>query len=143
MGVAVAVGEREAEGGVGDGELGVAAVQRVAGEARRVAQVLPARAAVGAGPAGVAEPRDADAATGRERGWRPTPQAIDLAHDLVAGDQRQLGMRQFAVDHVQIGPADGAGPDPHQNLARAGDRVGDLRRAQRPSGGVEDHGEHG
>ncbi len=34
LGVAVAVGQREAVGGVGDGELGVAAVQRVAGEAR-------------------------------------------------------------------------------------------------------------
>ncbi len=80
--------------------------------------------------------------TGGERGWADAA-GDDLADDLVAGDQRQLGVRQFAVDDVQVGPADGAGLDPHQHLARAGGRVGDLRRAQRPAGGVEDHGEHG
>ena len=141
LGVVVAVGQGEAVGGVGDGELGVAAVQRVAGEARRVAQVLAAGAAVGAGAAGVAEPGDADAPADGERGGAGAA-GQHLAHDLVAGDQGQLGMRQLAVDDVQVGAADRAGLDPHQDLARAGDGVGELGRAQWLAGGVEDHGEH-
>ena len=141
LGVAVAVGQGEAVGGVGDGELGIAAVQRVAGEAGRVAQVLVAGAAIGAGAAGVAEPGDADPPADGERGGARAA-GQHLAHDLVAGDQRQLGVRQLAVDDVQIGAADRAGLDPHQDLARAGDGVGEPGRAQRLARGVEDHGEH-
>ena len=51
LGVRVALRDREAEALVGDGELGVAAVDVVAGEARVVAQVLAAGAAVAAAPA--------------------------------------------------------------------------------------------
>ena len=59
--VRVAVGDREAEALVGDRVLGEAAVEVAAGEARAVAQVLAARAAVAARAAGPAQPRHADA----------------------------------------------------------------------------------
>ena len=59
--VRVAVGDREAEARVGDRVLGEAAVEVAAGEARAVAQVLAAGAAVAARAAGPAQPRHADA----------------------------------------------------------------------------------
>ena len=89
----------------------------------------------------MAEPGDADAPADRERGGAGAA-GQHLAHDLVAGDQGQLGVRQLAVDDVQIGAADRAGLDPHQDLARAGDGVGEPGRAQWLAGSVEDHGEH-
>src|SRR5690606_10360909 len=58
--VRVVAVDRKAVAGVGDRVLGIAAVDLVAGEARRVAQVLLAGGAVAAAPAGVAEPGDAD-----------------------------------------------------------------------------------
>src|SRR5205823_5898224 len=60
-GVVVGVGERIAGALVGDGELGVAAVDVVAREAGAVAEVLVAAAAVVAGAAPPGEPGDADA----------------------------------------------------------------------------------
>src|SRR5205085_4547202 len=73
--VRVSLRDREAEARVGDRVLGVAAVEVVAGEARSVAEVLPAAQAVAALAARPAEPRDADAPAGR---------LVD-ADDLVAG----------------------------------------------------------
>ena len=90
----------------------------------------------------MAEPRDADPLPDRER-RRARTAGQHLAHDLVARDQRQLGVGKLAVDDVKIGAADRAGLDPHQHLARAGNRIGELGRTQRPARRVEHHGEHG
>src|SRR5690606_15025514 len=86
----------KAVGCVGDRILGVAAVDLVAGEARPVAQVLMAAHAVGADSAGVAEPRDADAVARREL-RHAAAELVDAADDLVAGDDRALGMPEVAV----------------------------------------------
>jgi hypothetical protein len=61
------LGQGEHEARIGDRFLRVAAVDLVAGEARLVAQVFPARAAMEAGAAAPAEPGYADARAGRER----------------------------------------------------------------------------
>src|SRR5438309_283482 len=45
--------------------------------------------------------------------------------DLVAGHDRQLRIGQLAIDHMQIGSADAAGRDLHQDFAGA-------RRRNRP-----------
>src|SRR5205085_492588 len=58
--VGIALGDREAEALGGDGVLRVAAVEVVAGEPGRVAEVLAAAAAVAARPVRPAEPRDAE-----------------------------------------------------------------------------------
>ena len=54
-----------------------------------------------------------------------------------------LGSRQLAVDHVQIGAADGAGRDPRQDLARPRRTVGQRAADEGPAGFLEDHREHG
>ena len=76
--VRVALGDREAEALVGDRQLGVAAVDVVAGEAGAVAEVLAAAAAVAALAAGPAEPGDADPVADREalRALAPRPTTV-------------------------------------------------------------------
>jgi hypothetical protein len=73
--------------------------------------------------AGVTEPGNADALIDCERA-RALADRIDAADDFVARHERQLGLRQVAVDDVQIGPADGAGLDaqPYFALCRHGHR---------------------
>src|SRR4051812_43370326 len=58
--VAPAGVDRKAIALVGDGQLGIAAVDLIAGESRAVAQILAAAAAVSADAACPAEPRHAD-----------------------------------------------------------------------------------
>ena len=89
-----------------DGELGVPAVERVAGELRLDAQIFPARAAIEAFATGPAEPWDADALSDTEQALARSPHASDAADDLVAQDERKLGVGQLAVDHVQVRAAD-------------------------------------
>src|SRR5215469_4536730 len=54
-------GNRKAEIGPGERVLGITAVDGVAGECRRITQVLHFAAAVGAGAVGAADPGDTDA----------------------------------------------------------------------------------
>ena len=61
----------------------------------------------------------------------------------MAQDQRQHGIGQLAVEHVEVGAADPAGLDLEQHLARAGLRVGQLVLAERAAGGIEHHRAHG
>ena len=129
--VGVAVRDREAEALVGDRVLRVAAVEVVAGEARAVAEVLAARAAV------AARRRRSSRATARRA--RSAAARRPLADDLVAGHERQLRVRQLAVDDVQIGAAHAAGVDAHQHLPRPrlGNRqLGENAAAGRPPRGA-------
>ena len=47
----------------------------------------------------------------------PGPDRCDTADDLMTRHDRQFWIQQFAVHHMQIGPADAAGFDLDQNLA--------------------------
>ena len=110
-------GQREHVARVGDGVLGVAAVALIAGEARLRAEVLGAAPAEAAAPARPAEPGDADAVADRDIA-HAVAERLDRADDLVAEDERQCRVGQLAVDDVQVGAADAAGPHPDQHLAR-------------------------
>src|SRR5207245_10314314 len=95
---------------------GIAAVARVAGKYRPIAQVRSAAEAIRAGAAGRAEPRDPDAlAYGQSCDFRP--HGGDAPDDIMAGHDRKLRVWQLAVDHMQIGPADTAGRDLDENCA--------------------------
>ena len=95
---------------------GVAAVAGVAGEQRPVAQVLPPVTAIWTDAAGRAEPGHADPLAQGKAGDAGAERR-DPADDLMAGDDRQLRVRQFAVDHMQVGAAHAAGRDLDQDLA--------------------------
>jgi hypothetical protein len=94
----------------------VAAIAGVAGEGRRVAQILPPRSAKRADAAGGAEPRHANARADRDAGHASADRG-DATDNLVPGHDREFGIGKLAVDHVQIGAADAAGRNLDQNLA--------------------------
>ena len=142
LGVAVALRDRERVPGVRDGGLGVAAVALVPGEPRARAEVLAAGDAGGADAAGPAEPRDADPVA-RPEPVHPGPERLHPPDDLVPEHERQLGVRQLAVRDVEVGPADAARRDRHEDLAGPGARLGDLGEGERLPGGPEEHRPHG
>ena len=133
LGIGVSAGQRERVACVGDGVFRVAAVDRVAGEARRVAEVFASARAIRAHTTGVAEPRHADAHADAKRCHAGAQRRHDT-DNLVAGYQRQLGIGQLAIDDVQIGAADTAGLHLDQDLAGAGRRRGQRRRFERRAG---------
>jgi hypothetical protein len=47
----------------------------------------------------------------------PGADCIDLAYDLVTGNNWHLRIKQLAIDHVQVRAADAAGQNLHSNLA--------------------------
>ena len=80
----------------------------------------------------------------------PSPEFFDLSadrghgpDDLVAEDQGQFGLGEFAVDDVQVGAADAAGVDPDEHLLRAGRGDRDFLVLQRAARLLQDHGAHG
>ena len=105
VGVAVSCGQLEAVAGIHDGEVGVAAVAVIAGEACVGTQVLAAVPAVRALAAGVGEPRNADAIADHEA-LDAVSDPCDQTDDLMAGDERKLrginsrACGQLAVDNM-------------------------------------------
>ena len=124
---------------IGDRVRRIPTIAGVAGEQWPVTQILPAGATIGADPAGVAEPRNADPLADRESG-DPLPHCRNAPHDLVAGHDRKPRVRQLAIHDMQIGPAHTAGGDLDQNFAgrRAGHRP--LSHDQRSTRPLEHHG---
>ena len=129
--VVVLLRDREAVALVGHDPLRVAAVEVVAREAGRLAEVLAAREAVAADAVRPAEPRHAE-----------TAPVLCPADDLVAEDERELRVRQLAVDHVEVGAADAAGRHAQQDLARLRLRFRNLLESQRLAGRVKHHRAH-
>ena len=124
--------DRKAIALVGDGQLGITAIDLIPGEPGAVAQILATAAAIFADPAGPAEPRHADPVADREA-VDLRPLLDDRTDDLVAEDERQLGIGKLAVDDMQIGAAHRAGAHRNQHLLRPRTRRGQFRRDQRPS----------
>ena len=71
------------------------------------------------------------------------PMATTWPIDLVARHDRQGGLGELAVDHVQIGPADAAGADPDQDLPGTRLRHGQIGEPERRAGPIEQHRLHG
>jgi hypothetical protein len=69
---------------------GVTAVPGIAGEKRRIAQVFAFAPAIGAMPARMAEPGDADASAGLEA--HAFADRLDAANNLVSRHNGQLGV---------------------------------------------------
>ena len=102
--VAERASDREAVARVDHHVIGIAAVQRISGESRLLAEVFPPCAAKPAIPAGPAQPGHADAVADGEA-LRRRACGLHPPDDLVAGHQRQRRVRQVSVDHVQVGAA--------------------------------------
>ncbi len=132
--IVAAVGKPEYVTRIGDDMRGIAAVARIAGEQRMIAEIFPAFAAVAATAAGPAEPGNADAHAGRKR-VNAGADGIDPADDFVARYDGQFRIWQFAIDDVQVGAAYPAGSDcaPSPHRRPAADRAAPQVEAERPS----------
>src|SRR5690606_22229650 len=84
--IVVASRNRHAERGLGAHMLGIAAVDGVAGEVRRIAEVLAPHCAIGAMAAGLRQPRNADALPGNEVRDAGTD-LLDIPNDFVAWNE--------------------------------------------------------
>ncbi|ABA51266.1 hypothetical protein BURPS1710b_A1017 [Burkholderia pseudomallei 1710b] len=141
MNIVVAARHVHAKARVGDRALRIAAVDRVAGEAGRIAQVLAAARAVRAMAARAPEPRHADTLADRET-LRERAERGHRADDLVPRNHRPLRIAQIAVDDVQIGPAHAARVHVDQQLPRRRHGVRQLGFAQPRRAAVEYHRAH-
>jgi hypothetical protein len=121
MHVVERIGKREAVVRTRDRMLRIAAVAAVAGELRRVAQVLVVRPAVGAGTAGCAKPWHADPIADA-KAVDSRAERLDDADDLVSDYAWKGWVRQFAIHDVQVGAADAACVHAQQHFAGRGPR---------------------
>src|SRR4051794_9218820 len=113
------------------GEFGVAAVGVPAGVAGLRAEVLPTAEAKLAAPAGVPQPRDADAVTDGELVAALGAEPGDLADHFVSWDHSLSVRRKVALGDVQIGTAHPARVHRDEELCRAGLRPLDGHALER------------
>ena len=127
---------------VGDGVFRIAAVQLIPGEAGVIAQVLTSGETVAANTARVAQPGHSHpVADGKALHARA--QLGHGADNFVPGDERQFGLRELAVNDVQIGTADTAGVDAEQQLTASGRRRRNLGLLKQRLRRLQHHGPHG
>ena len=100
---------------VGDSIVGIAAIPRVTGELRMVAQVLAIAAAEAAAPAGPAKPGHTHAIP-RLHGQNTLTERLDDAHNFMTGNQGKLRRGKIAIDNMDIRPADAARANPDQHF---------------------------
>jgi hypothetical protein len=89
----------------------------------------------------MAQPGYADAVADFEAFDRSAERA-DAADDFMAGNYRQFGLGQVAVDDVQVGAANAAGGNTDLDLLRTGFRIGQFHRFQGTAGLFENHRLH-
>ena len=122
--------------------LGQAAVDRVARVLLGLAERLPARHAVVARPACVAQPRDRDSIADRDFG-HALADRLDDSDAFVTGDERELRLHgPIAVSRMDVGVAEAGCLDPHDDLARAGHGLGDFSHLRSLVKAEHDHGAH-
>jgi hypothetical protein len=115
--------EREREARISDRRRRVAAIARESREYRMIAQIFPMHHAVGTNATGVAEPRNADTLANAQALDFGTDR-VDTAYDLVARDNRNVRVGQFAVDDMKVGTANSTGTHLDSYLARPGLPIG-------------------
>jgi hypothetical protein len=116
--IIVALRNSKTETRIGRDVFGIAAVDRVTGEARAPAEILAAGETEIAFAASPPEPRNTDALTDVKIIDAFT-EFFDLSDDFVSRNQRQLWIWQFTIDDVQIGAAHRARRHAHEDFARA------------------------
>ena len=132
--------QRKCIASIGDGMRGVAAVAGVSREERPVAQILLAARAIRTRPAGMAKPGDAHAFAQAEF-VHAGPERIDMADDLVTGNDRKLRMGK-SPSTTCIGPADAARHHANPYFADIRLRSGRSRIDERFTRTIEHHRAH-
>ena len=136
------IGKMKTEAGVSDGEFRVTAVDGITGKTRARAKIFATGAAKFALAAGPAQPGNADAIPLAKCFYRAA-NLLDAANNFMPGNERQFWFRQFAIDDMEIGPANAAGGNTHQQLS--GIRLlqlGNIAQLQRLRGRIQNHRSH-
>ena len=136
--IRVALGQRKAIGSLRDCVVGIAAIDLVPREERRIAKVLLLGPAKETAAAGMPQPRNADAIATRKLEYAG-PDRFDAADDLMAGYDRQARLGQVAVDHVQVGSTNATGCDLYEDLARTRHGIGNIPPLEKLPRGLQDH----
>src|ERR687898_67773 len=92
--------------------------------------------------AGVTKPGDADTLADAKTCHALTD-SLDPPDDLVAGDDRQLGVGKITIHHMKVGTAHRTGLHRQADLAWSGRGQGPLLTNQGRAHLVEDHRLHG
>jgi len=67
----------------------------------------------------------------------------DAANNFMPGNERQFWFRQFAIDDMEIGPANSAGGNTHQHLSDVLLlRLGNITQLQQLVGRIQHHRSH-
>jgi hypothetical protein len=109
------IGKAKNEIGASHGKFGVAAVDRVTGKGRGIAEVFQAQPAIAAGAVGSSHPGNADAGADGKVVRGP---GHYLADNLMSGDDSGATGWQVAFDDMQIGAANSTHTHPQKNLTR-------------------------
>ena len=114
--IIVMLGQMKTESCISDGEFGVTAVDGVAGKTRAIAEVFPIGSAISAFAIGPTKPWNANAMADMEFRICSLTDLFHAANNLMARNQRQLRVRQFAIDYVKVSAANSAGTHAHEQL---------------------------
>jgi len=134
--------KRKGVGRIGDGVAREPPIPRIAGEERGIAEILAVLHAVRAVAAGLSEPGNANALAD------PAPShsfadGFDASDYLVPRDERQLDVGEIAIDHMQIGPTNGARFNRDADLAGSRRWKGAFFQLQTGAQCVQNHRLHG
>src|SRR4029077_11457551 len=105
----------------------ITAVTGITSEQRTIAKIFLAIAAELAVPAGLAQPRYADAAANFKRS-DTVADHIDMADNFVTRHEWEPRIWQFAIDDMQIGAPHAARGDATSHLAIRRPRIGPLHK---------------
>ena len=132
--IVAVLAERKSIAHVGNGVRGEAAVPRVSGEERAVAEIFHALLAETAGAAGISEPGDSDPVT--DPMCRDVAaDEVDATDDFMTGNNRIFDAGKLRVDDMKVGPANPTRAHLDANLPVAGVRVCPLLQLEaRPRG---------
>ena len=111
------IGNWKAEAFVGHGELCITAIYRVAGESRVITKILAIRPTEFALAARPTEPWNPNAIADFES-IHIFADGFHAPDNFVAENERQLRLRKFAIDDMQIGATDSAGGNADKHLTR-------------------------
>jgi hypothetical protein len=135
------IGNWKTKSRIGDRVFRIAAINSVTGKSRAIAEILAVRFAKCAFSACPTEPWDADAIANLK--LRDTfANRFDASDNFMSENEREFWLRQFAIDDVQIRPANRAGGDADEKLVRARSRRQDIPWRERLANFFEHHCAH-
>ena len=122
-------------------KFGVTAIQGIAGELCRITEIFATARTVVAMATGAAKPRDSHALP-KDKTFYLRAFFHHDADDFVTENERQLGLLQIAIDHMQVGAAYTAGMYLEQDFTSSGFGPGQFSQPQRLALRIQNHGFH-